>query len=294
MSYSKNYRSSEIRAGILFLLPAILVFIFLRIIPAISVIYYSFTEFNIIKPPVWIGLENFISLSKDQKFFQALANSLIFTLGTVIPSAAIGLFFAVFLNKKIAGVGLFRAIFYMPQVTSWVAISMIWVYLLNPTYGVLNYYLSLIGIPKLQWLFQSNLAMFSIIMVSIWRNIGYNVVIYLAGLQGLDETLYEAAEVDGCSRWKRFRHITLPLLKPVTSYIIVMTSIFSLQAFDQIYVLTTGGPADTTVTAVFSVWRQAFQYGRMGYASAQAVIVFIVICILSLVTIKISNRNYLN
>ena len=288
-----NFKSAEGRTGILFILPAAIVFLFLRIIPAFSVFYYSFTKFTIIKAPEWIGLANYAALIKDSKFSLALTNSLIFTLGTVIPSAAIGLFFAIFLNKKISGIGLYRAIFYAPQVTSWVAISMIWIYLLNPTFGVINWLLSMVGVPKMQWLFEPGLAMFSIIIVSIWRNVGYNVVIYLAGLQGLDETLYEAAEVDGCSNWKKFIYITLPLLKPVTTYIIVITSIFALQAFDQIYVLTSGGPADTTVTAVFSVWRNAFQFGRMGYASAQAVVIFLVIGVISLITLRASSRNSL-
>lgn len=293
MKFSNTAKSSQTRAGYLFLLPAIMVFIILRIIPAITVVYYSLTEFSIIKPPVWIGLNNYINLFGDKKFLLALENSLLFTVGTVLPSAVIGLFFALFLNKKIIGVGFYRAVYYMPQVVSWVAISMIWIYILNPSYGVINWFLSLVGIQKVQWLFNTDLALVSIIFVSIWRSIGYNVVIYLAGLQGLDESLYEAAEMDGCNSWQKIWFLTLPLLKPVTTYIIVVTSIFSLQAFDQIYVLTAGGPADSTVTAVFSVWRQAFQYGRMGYASAQSVVVFFLIAVITLLSLKISDRNSL-
>lgn len=286
-----TYRSAEIRAGILFILPVVIIFIFLRIIPALNVFYYSFTDYSIMNPPIWRGLENYKALLTDSAFVRALANSLIFTVGTVVPSAIIGLFFALLLNKKLQGVGFYRAIFYVPQVVSWVAISMIWIYLLNPTYGVINWILSMFGIPKLEWLFEPNLAMFTIIAVSIWRNVGYTIVIYLAGLQGLDETLYEVADLDGCSRWKKFRYITLPLMTPIITYILIITSIFSLQAFDQIYVLTYGGPADTTVTAVYSVWRQAFQYGQMGYGSAQAVLIFLVICVLSLITFRLLNTN---
>jgi multiple sugar transport system permease protein len=291
MKKYRDYRLSEVRAGILFTLPVVIIFIFLRIIPALAVFYYSFTNYSIMNPPVWNGLGNYISLINDSAFFEALGNSMIFTAGTVIPSAFIGLFFANILNKKLILVGFYRAIYYVPQVVSWVAISMIWIYLLNPSYGVFNWIFSTFGLPKLQWLFEPNLAMFTVIMVSIWRNVGYTIVIYLAGLQGLDETLYEAAEMDGCSSWNKFRHITFPLLMPITTYVFVITSIFSLQAFDQIYVLTYGGPADSTVTAVYSVWRQAFQYAQMGYASAQAVIIFFVICALSLITLKLLNRN---
>lgn len=291
MRFSKTAKASEMRAGYLFVAPALIIFLFLRIIPTILVIYYSFTEFTIIKPPKWIGFENYLTLISDIKFFLALENSLLFTIGTVIPSAIIGLFFAIFLNKKIAGTGFYRAIYYMPQIVSWVAISMIWIYLLNPSYGVINWIISLFGGQKVQWLFNVDLALLSIIIVSIWRSVGYNVVIYLAGLQGLDESLYEAAEVDGCNEFQKFWFMTLPMLKPVTTYIVVVTSIFALQAFDQIYVLTAGGPADSTVTAVFSVWRQAFQYGRMGYASAQSVIVFIAIAIITLIFLKLSERN---
>ena len=291
MRITKTAKGSETLAGLLFILPASLVFIFLRIVPALMVIYYSFTEFSILKPPVWIGLTNYLNLVGDKKFLLSLENSFLFTLGTVIPSAIIGLFFAIFLNKKIIGVGFYRAIYYMPQVVSWVAISMIWIYLLNPSYGVINWLLSMVGIQKAQWLFDTDLALISIVFISIWRSVGYNVVIYLAGLQGLDESLYEAAEVDGCNALQKFWFLTLPLLKPVTTYIIVVTSIFSLQAFDQIYVLTAGGPADSTVTAVFSVWRQAFQYGRMGYASAQSVVVFILIAVITLISLKLLERN---
>ncbi len=280
----------EMWAGILFILAPTLLFVLLRVVPTIYAFILSFTDYSILRPPNWVGLSNYETLLSERETRTAFVNSLYYMVGTVFPSAAIGLFLALLLNQKLKGIGLFRTAYYVPQVASWVAISMIWVFLLNPSFGVLNYFLSMIGLPKYGWLSDPNLAMPSIIMVSVWRNIGYDTVIYLAGLQGIPAFLYEAARVDGASTWRQFRRITWPLLLPTTTFIIIMTGIFSLQAFDQIYVLTQGGPGNKTTTLVFHIWRNAFQYMRMGYASAIAFVLFVVIFCLSLISLKWSNQ----
>jgi ABC-type sugar transport system permease subunit len=280
----------EMWAGILFILVPALLFVLLRVIPTIYAFVLSFTDYSIMRPPNWVGLSNYETLLSEQETRTAFVNSLYYMVGTVFPSAAIGLFFAILLNQKLKGISLFRTAYYIPQVASWVAISMIWVFLLNPSFGVLNYFLSMIGLPKYGWLSDPDLAMPAIIMVSVWRNIGYDTVIYLAGLQGIPAFLYEAARVDGASSWRQFRRITWPLLLPTTTFIIIMTGIFSLQAFDQIYVLTQGGPGNQTTTLVFHIWRNAFQYMRMGYASAIAFVLFMVIFCLSLISLKWSNQ----
>src|SRR5690554_4402818 len=182
----------EMWAGILFILAPTLLFVLLRVVPTIYAFILSFTDYSILRPPNWVGLSNYETLLSERETRTAFVNSLYYMVGTVFPSAAIGLFLALLLNQKLKGIGLFRTAYYVPQVASWVAISMIWVFLLNPSFGVLNYFLSMIGLPKYGWLSDPNLAMPSIIMVSVWRNIGYDTVIYLAGLQGIPAFLYEA------------------------------------------------------------------------------------------------------
>lgn len=281
---------TERRAGWLFMLPVVLLFLFIRIIPSLYALYLSFTEYSIIQAPEWIGLDNYLNLLQDDEFFFSLKNTLVYTAGTVIPSAALAFGFALLLDSKIRGLGFFRTLYYIPQVASWVAISMIWIYMFNPSFGLVNFLLTQLGIPKLGFFNDPGLAMPSIILVSIWRNLGYDIVIYLSGLQGIPSSYYEAAQVDGANSWEQFRYITWPLLKPTTVFIVIITGIFALQAFDQIYVLTAGGPADATITAVFTIWRQAFQYGRMGYASAMAFVLFIVIFVLSILSMRLSRQ----
>ncbi len=283
---------NETKAGILFVLPAVLIFIFLRGIPSIYAFYLSFTNYSIsfIQKTQWIGLSNYIELLTNREFLDSLYHTFIYTSGTVIPSAVIALIVALLLDRKLYFLGTFRTIFYIPQVASWVAISMIWIYIFNPSFGIANYVLSLINIPKIGWLANPNTALFSIILVSIWRNVGYDIVIFLAGLQSIPRELYEAAKVDGANKFQQFWNITWPLLLPTTTFIVIITSIFALQAFDQIYVLTNGGPADSTTTVVFTIWRNAFNYNRMGYASAIAFVLFMLIFFFSLISLKITKQ----
>lgn len=284
------YQDTEAKWGLLFVLPVVIIFLVLRVIPALGAFYLSFTRYSILKPPEWIGLEHYLNLLSDTAFHQALFNSLYYMVGTIFPSAAIALVIALLLDQKMKGVAFYRTAYYIPQIASWVAISMIWIYMFNPSFGVINYILSFFGIPKLGWLNDVKLALPSIIIVGIWRNLGYNVVIYLAGLQGIPAYLYEAAVIDGASRWRQFWRITWPLLLPTTVFILIITGIFALQAFDQIFVLTQGGPADATVTVVFSIYRNAFHYLKMGYASAMAFVLFVVIFILSALSLRLSGQ----
>lgn len=284
------YQDIEARWGLLFVLPVVAIFFVLRVIPTLGALYLSFTKYTLLKPPEWVGLENYVNLLHDEAFRSALLNSLYYTAGTVFPSAAIALVIALMLNQNIKGLTIFRTGYYIPQVASWVAISMIWIYMFNPSFGVINYVLSFFGIPKLGWLNDTRLAMPAVIIVGIWRNLGYDVVIYLAGLQGIPSYLYEAAAIDGASPWRQFWRITWPLLWPTTTFILIITGIFALQAFDQIFVLTRGGPADATATVVFDIYRNAFQYLKMGYASAMAFLLFVVIFVLSALSLRLSGQ----
>lgn len=280
----------EARAGIVLVAPAILLFIFLRLFPTFYAFYLSFSQFNMVSVPKWVGVANYTKMLTDSGFIVSLKNTLVYTFSNVLISAAIALGFALLLNQKSKGVGVFRSIYYIPQITSWIALSMIWTYLLNPPFGLINYLLNLVGLPKLAWLSSPDLAMPTIIMIAVWRNVGYDIVIYLAALQGIQPVLFEAAEIDGANSWQKFRFITWKMLLPTTTYILIMTGIFSLQAFDQIFQLTMGGPADATITVVLQIYRQAFQFGQMGYACAMAFVLFTTIFILSSISLRLSGQ----
>jgi multiple sugar transport system permease protein len=281
---------AEARAGIGFVLPVLVVFALLRVVPAFLALFFSFTNYSLISNPSWAGFSNYLELFKDPLVLNSFKVTLIYTVGTVVPSVVISLAVAMRLDKKIKGMPLFRTAFFTPQVASWVAISMIWVYMLNPGFGVVNYILGFVGVDQIPWLSSTKWALPSLIMIGIWRNLGYGVIIYLAGLQGVPQHLKEAAMVDGASAWRRFRKITLPMLAPTTTFLLIMMAIISLQTFDQVFVLTGGGPANSTSTVVFYVYQNAFQYLRMGYASALAIVLFVVILILSYASLRFSGQ----
>lgn len=281
---------SEARAGLGFVAPLLIVFALLRVVPAFLALVFSFTDYSLLDSPKWIGFDNFAELFSDPLVWNSFKVTLIYTVCTVVPSVVISLGVATMLDKKVRGMPLFRVSFFTPQVASWVAISMIWVYMLNPGFGVVNWFLSLIGVESIPWLSSTSWALPSLIMIGIWRNLGYGVIIYLAGLQGVPPQLNEAAMVDGARGWRRFRRITLPMLAPTTTFLMIMMAVVSLQTFDQVFVLTGGGPANTTSTVVFYVYQNAFQYLRMGYASALAIVLFVVILALSYAGLRLSGQ----
>lgn len=279
------------RAALLFVSPVILLFIFIRIMPAIVAFFLSFTDYTVLTPPKWAGLKNYIHLFKDKLFLQSMWHTIIYTVGTVIPGIVFALGVALLLNQHVRGKTIFRIAFYTPVVASFVSVSMIWSYIYNPNFGILNYFLQSIGLPRMNWLEHSSTALFSIIIVGIWKNIGYNAIIFLSGLQGISPNLMEAAKMDGLSTVKRFWYITLPMLKPTTVFVSLINVIYGLQVFDQIFVLTGGGPADSTTTVVFEIYRNAFLYSKMGYASAEALMLFVIIVIFVYLLLKVSKQK---
>jgi multiple sugar transport system permease protein len=281
---------AEARAGFGFVLPVLLVFALLRVVPTFLALFFSFTEYNLLTSPSWAGLKNYAQLLQDPLVLNSFKVTIIYTVGTIVPSVVISLAVAMLLDRKLHGMPLFRTSFFTPQVASWVAISMIWVYMLNPGFGVVNWFLSFLGVDQIPWLSSTSWALPSLIMIGIWRNLGYGVIIYLAGLQGVPGHLSEAAMVDGASGWRRFRKITLPMLAPTTTFLLIMMAIISLQTFDQVFVLTGGGPANSTSTVVFYVYQNAFQYLQMGYASALAIVLFVLILILSYAGLRFSGQ----
>jgi multiple sugar transport system permease protein len=271
--------------GLLFALPVIAIFIVVRVIPALSALYISFTDFTGVATPKWIGLANYVELAGDPVFLRALLNTVVYTLGVGVPSTLLGLGVALLLNTTIFFRGFFRTLFFLPAVVSFVSIAVIWAYILNSQFGVLNYGLSLMGIAKVPWLDSTEWAMPSLIVIGIWKSIGYTTTIYLAALQGIPQELHEAAKVDGARPINRFFDITWPLLMPVTVFVLLMTAIVSFQAFDQVLVLTAGGPAEATTTVVLETYKNAFEFLRLGYASAMAFALVVVIGIFSFLLI---------
>jgi len=282
---ANSRRSFRVPPGLLFALPVVAIFLVVRVVPALSALYLSFTDFTGVARPKWIGLANYLELTRDPVFRQALLNTIIYTLGVAVPSTLLGLAIALLLNTTIFFRGLFRTLFFLPAVVSFVSIAVIWAYILNSQFGILNYGLSLLGIPKILWLDSTDWAMPSLIMIGIWKSIGYTTTIYLAGLQAIPQELHEAAKVDGARAIERFFDITWPLLLPVTVFVLLMTAIVGFQAFDQVLVLTSGGPARATTTVVLETYKNAFEFLRMGYASAMAFALAVVIGLFSFLLI---------
>lgn len=259
------------------LLPSLIGMSAFYILPVVSSFVLSFTEWDLLTPIQWIGIGNYIAALADPAVQQALRNTLMFILGYLPAVVAIGLGLALLLNRKLKGRMVFRAIYFVPVVTSWVAVSLVWKWLLNPQYGLINYGLALIGIKGPGWLFDPNWAMAGVILTTIWKDIGFVTVIYLAGLQEIPENLGEASSIDGATAWQRFWSITWPMLAPTTFFVTTISLISSFQVFDQVFIMTGGGPVGATTTMVQLIYKNAFSYGQMGYASAISWILFALI-----------------
>lgn len=273
-----------------FLLPNLLGILIFIGIPIISSLILSFTDWNLIGSAKFIGIKNYISIFKDKNFWSALGHTLYYIAGYLPFVMIISLSIAVILDRKLKGITIFRAIYFLPVISSWVAVSMIWKWLLNPQYGIINYMLSLIHITGPAWLQDPKWAMPAVIMASVWKDIGFVMVIFLAGLQGISEEFYEAAEIDGASSWQKFTKITVPLLMPTTFFVLIISLINSFQVFPQIWIMTQGGPAGATSVLVEQIYNNAFSYFKMGYASALSWILFAIIFVFTFIQSKLQKR----
>lgn len=277
-------------AYLFILLPVSLLLIF-GIFPILMALYFSFTDYNIIEPANWIGFANFQKIFQDEFFFVSLRNTLVYTFLYVPLGLIVALGTAILLNKKVKVTNLFRTFFYLPVLCSTVATATIWYWLLNPQYGLLNQLLRLIGIDGPAWLYSSNWAMTAIVIMSVWMTFGGNMMIFLAGLQGINPALYEAADIEGASSWQKFRHITWPQLSKTTFLVTTQLIIGAFQVFDQAYMLTKGGPGNSTITLVYYIYNKGFGGLEMGYASALSFILFLIIFVFSLVNMKLTNKE---
>lgn len=277
-------------AYLFILVPVSLLLIF-GIFPILMALYFSFTDYNIIEPANWIGFANFHKIFQDEFFFVSLRNTLVYTFLYVPLGLIVALGTAILLNKKVKVTNLFRTFFYLPVLCSTVATATIWYWLLNPQYGLLNQLLRLIGIDGPAWLYSSNWAMTAIVIMSVWMTFGGNMMIFLAGLQGINPALYEAADIEGASSWQKFRHITWPHLSKTTFLVTTQLIIGAFQVFDQAYMLTKGGPGNSTITLVYYIYNKGFGGLEMGYASALSFILFLIIFVFSLVNMKLTNKE---
>ena len=284
-------RSRHILHAYLFIAPVILLFGLFRILPSVQTLLYSFFKVELIKDRLtFIGLDNFQDLLTDEIFQRATINTLKYVVAIVPISAILGLLLAVLFNAKFRFQEFFKAVYFSPMVTSTVAAAMVWWWMYNPQFGIFNVLLKLVGLPEQPWLMSSHTALTSIIIFSIWKTLGYNMIIYLAGLQAIPPQFYEAATIDGAGPVAQFFRITIPLLAPTTTFIAIYNSILAFQVFDQVFVLTGGGPANSTNVVVLDLYRQAFERYNFGYASAEAMVLFLFILGVTLVQYVYSKR----
>ncbi len=277
---------SERRWAVVFLMPSLIGFLAFTLLPVAASLVLSFVKWNLVGLPEFIGLDNYAKAMRDPMFWRVLRNTVVYTLGTVPTSMALSLALALALNQKIRGVTLFRGLFYLPVVAPMVAVAMVWRWLYNADFGVINYLLSLVGLPAIPWLTSTHWALPAVILMSIWKGLGYGMVIYLAGLQGIPQHLYDAAAVDGANAWQRFRHVTVPMLSTTTFFVMVTSVISSFQVFGQIYIMTRGGPANASSTLVYYIYQNGFESFRMGYASALSWLLFAVIFVFTVVQFR--------
>jgi multiple sugar transport system permease protein len=274
--------------GCAFLAPSFIVLTVFIYLPVVYAFGLSFFRWRILRgEPTFIGLANYEFLLTSEDFWQAMWNTVYFALGSIPTGMALALFIAILLNRPLRGLALYRTAYFLPTITSLVAVSVVWLWIYHPDVGLMNYLLNLFGLPSVRWLNEPRSAMPALILLGIWRGLGYNVVIYLAGLQNIPQHLYEAAKIDGANRWQLFRHITWPLLTPTTFFILIIAVINSFQAFTQIHVMTQGGPLGSTTVIVYYLYQQAFQQFNMGYGSAIAVVLFLIILGLTLIQVKV-------
>lgn len=282
---------AEERAAWLFLAPSLVLFAIFTAIPVISAFFISFTQWNLFNEVTWVGLGNYLELAKDEIFAKVLGNTAYFVLASVPVQIVLALACALVLNRGIKGQTFFRVVYFLPVVTSTIAAALVWAWLFNSNFGLINAGLSLVGVTDLpKWMGSTRWAMPAIIIVSIWQNLGYAMVLFLAGLQNIGKDVHDAAALDGATGWDRFWHITLPLLSPTTFFVLVISIIGSFQVFELVLVMTKAGPANATNTLVYYIYQNGFQFYQMGYASAAAMVLFLIVLAFTLVQYRLQRR----
>ena len=270
--------------------PAVFLIFVFGIVPIVWSALMSFQRTNLLSPPQWIGLANYRALPADPLFRQSVVHSLVYTALFVPLSVAGGLFAAVALNRRIRGIFLYRTAVFVPVVVSTIATAIMFLWLLDPNFGLINFLLSKVGLGPYGFFDSTSGALYSIAGMTVWGWIGFDVIVYLAALQGIPATLIEAAEIDGARTWSKFRHLTVPLLGPATLFLVVWSTINALQLFDEVYFLTRGGPGTATYVVVYYLYDLAFAQGIAGYAAAIAYVLLLAIMSLTLIQLWVGRR----
>ena len=278
-------------AGYLFIAPYYLFFIYMLLLPILNTVINSFTNYDLYEKRDFVGLRNYVDLIHDSLFIQALGNTLFYSVLYIIPSMGLGLLLALLLSNEGKGFKFFRAAFYIPYVISMVCASTIWMWIFDPANGILNQILKVFGRPGGTWLKDPDIAMYCVVFVSVWKSLGYCMLINLSGIKGIPGYLYEAAQLDGANRFQRFIHITLPQLSPTTFFLFITSCISSFNVFEQVNVLTAGGPLNKTTTIVHQIYTRGYTQFKMGYASAMSVVLLLIVSIITLVNFKYGNQG---
>jgi len=263
----------------IFILPAVLGTLIFIIIPVICSFGLSFTDWDLLGPVEFVGLKNYLDLFKEPLFFKILLNTIVFAVSTSILGVILPLLLASVLNTKIRGSEFYKTAYFLPFITPMIVIGVIWEWIFDPNIGLLNQFLHL----HINWLYDVNFAMPALIIVSVWKLIGYNMIIFLSALSGISQSMFEAAKIDGASPLQTFINVTVPLLSPTIFFVVIITTISSFQVFDLIYLMTQGGPLDSTNVLVYAIYKNAFEFFNIGKASAIAYVLFVIILVLTLI-----------
>lgn len=266
-------------SALIFLLPALLGTLIFIVIPVICSFGLSFVQWDLLNPIKFVGFENYREIFHDGLFYKILGNTIVFALSTSLFGVIIPLILASILNTKIRGSEFFKGAYFLPFITPMVVVGVVWAWIFDPNIGLLNQMLHL----HLNWLYDSKLAMPALIVVSVWKLVGYNMIIFLSSLSAISQSLFEAAKIDGANSFQIFKNVTIPMLSPTIFFVVIITAISSFQVFDLIYLMTQGGPFDSTNVLVYAIYKNAFEYFNVGKASAIAYVLFVIILVLTLI-----------
>lgn len=274
-----------------FVVPALIPLTVFWIYPILRSMLLSLTDWDYMSPSYsFVGLSNYVALFKDTRFYSALWNTFVFGIGTVIPTIIGGMILALLLQKAFRGDGIFKFILFSPWITPTVAISIVWTWIYEPDVGIANHVLKFFHLPALQWINSSSTAMLAVIIVTVWKSLGYAMIFYITALEKVPKELYEANALDGANSWQRFRDVTLPCISPTTFFLVIITMVNSLQAYDQIQILTQGGPSGSTRTLLYMYYQLGFEEFNMGQATAVAMILILITVMLSLIQFVVSKK----
>lgn len=289
-----NARRRENIAGYLFIAPTYLFYIVFMLLPLCATIYFSFTKYNVIQPAQWVGMKNYLQLFKDRVMPTITENTLFYTVMTMVFKTLVALVLAIGLNstKLFSPVrNIARASIFFPYVIAMSYVALIWSFMFSKDMGMVNFYLNKFGLASVPWFTDVRLAMYMMVALDVWKNCGYGMLVFLAGLQGIPKDYYEAAQIDGADRRHLIFHITLPLLRPMIVMMVILNTIYGMQAFDSMSVITEGGPGNSTRTILLYIYEKAFQSYNMGYASALSLVLVVAILVISLFQLNFDKDN---